>query len=731
VSETESTESEGMSQTTKILIGALVAIAVIAMCAIVAATAVVLLNRTDEVEPTAIAPATAPATDDSWARIQAAGKIVVGTSADYPPFEFYTAQGQVDGFDIALMDEIGGRLGVQVEYRDFAFDALINTLQLNEIDAAIAAISVTPERDSAIDFSNVYLVGADGILAHRDAAWSVSSVDDLAQLRVGVQRGSVYEDWLSSQLVATGKMPEGNLLAYEKAEDIVRDLREGRIDLAVMDLQPAKVAAVAGGVKLVALGLNQQQYAIALPQGAQPLKAEIDRVLTELHNEGVIAQLAQQYLDIDQLLPTPTPAATSTPGPAPDCVDGLTFVEHLTQEGDMAPGQAFAKGWRVTNSGTCTWDANYLVVHVSGDAMGGAPVPVTQQVAPGGTYDIQVNLIAPPQPGTYQAQWQMQNGQGNLFGEQLQVSINVLAGPTAPPPPTQTPVARIIFTVDRDQIKAGDCVNFFCRVDNVQEVYFYAEGEDWQGSGVAGEGTQAECPPATWAYYLRVVKLDGTVENPSITVYVEPVAGAPVIERFAVLPPAQIALGECVGIQWNVAGDVDSVAITANDRVLLDSAPASGSTQDCPAAAGTVAYGIAAVGPGGTSNGSQMIQVVEEEEPATPAPTTPPEEPTATAETPEVSPPIEVDPPVIDDFAVTPAEIEAGGSVGIAWAVSGGTDYTRILRDGVVIMDNAGLVGQAMDILDEPGTYVYQLEATNPGDESVTAEQTVTVTEAE
>jgi len=62
---------------------------------------------------------------------------------------------------------------------------------------------------------------------------------------------------------------------------------------------------------------NVQHYAIALPKGAQSLKAEMDRALAEMYNEGVVGQLAKLYLDLDlgQLLPTPTPAATSTPGP--------------------------------------------------------------------------------------------------------------------------------------------------------------------------------------------------------------------------------------------------------------------------------------------------------------------------------------------------------------------------------------------------------------------------------
>ena len=235
--ETAADEDTGMSTTAKIVIWALAAIALLAICGI---AAILIFAPPGEVEPTA----TPAAIDDSWERVKAAGRIVVGTSADYPPFEFYIGETQIDGFDIAMMDEIGRRLGVQVEYLDFAFDGLGNALQLGQIDAAIAAISITAERESVVDFSNVYLVTEDGVLAHQDSSISIGSPDDLASHRVGVQRGSVFEDWLHGELVETGKMPEGNLLVYERAGDAVRDLQEGRVDLVVMDLQPAERADV-------------------------------------------------------------------------------------------------------------------------------------------------------------------------------------------------------------------------------------------------------------------------------------------------------------------------------------------------------------------------------------------------------------------------------------------------------------------------------------------------------
>jgi ABC-type amino acid transport substrate-binding protein len=71
-------------------------------------------------KPTPAAPVV-PA-DDSWEKVRAAGKIVVGTSADYLPFEYYVAESQLDGFDIALMNEIARRMGLPPEYHNIAFD---------------------------------------------------------------------------------------------------------------------------------------------------------------------------------------------------------------------------------------------------------------------------------------------------------------------------------------------------------------------------------------------------------------------------------------------------------------------------------------------------------------------------------------------------------------------------------------------------------------------------------
>jgi ABC-type amino acid transport substrate-binding protein len=80
-------------------------------------------------EPVVLRPTPAPATPapaapvtDDWSRIKAAKSMLVASSLDNAPFDMYNEQFQPDGFDIALMSELGRRLGVQIRFKDYAFE---------------------------------------------------------------------------------------------------------------------------------------------------------------------------------------------------------------------------------------------------------------------------------------------------------------------------------------------------------------------------------------------------------------------------------------------------------------------------------------------------------------------------------------------------------------------------------------------------------------------------------
>ena len=168
----------------------------------------------------------------------------------------------------------------------------------------------------------------------------------------------------------------------------------------------------------------------------------------------MIAELQKEYLNLDpadtQPVPTPVPtlapsAPTPTFVPTPaGCVDGMRFISDLsfgdgngTFFPDVNPNQAVRKGWRIQNTGTCTWNSTYSLRFVSGTQMNGQNTAVQGNVAPGQNFDMWVDLVAPSQPGQYQGNWQMFNTRNLAFGERLRVRVEVI-GPTRVPP-TQAP----------------------------------------------------------------------------------------------------------------------------------------------------------------------------------------------------------------------------------------------------------------------------------------------------
>jgi ABC-type amino acid transport substrate-binding protein len=616
------------TQTIVLILIALVACAIITILAYIIVTTL-LPGRGGQASPTA----TPVLVDDSWQRVKSSGRLVVGIAADYPPFEYYNQANQLDGFDIALIRELGTRLGLQVVLIDIAFEGLTNAANLQQIDLAISAISVTPEREREASFSNVYYVSKDGILAKTGSPiTSITTLDQMASQRIGVQKSSVYESWLSTNLVITGKMPAANLYAYSRIDQAINDLKAGKLDLAVMDYFPAKDFAAQGGVSLVGEGLNQQRYAIETRKGATTLLEEVNKALTQLQNEGVITHLAEQHLGVkaDEIIPMPTAGPPPAPAPTltpPLCMDGMAFVADLTYPDFnmtavqlISPGTPFQKGWRLRNVGTCTWNNQYILQYVNGNnpssSMGGAPTPILGTVPPGGEYDLYVNLVSPLTPGAYQGFWSLFNPTGRAFGQRIWVGIQV---PQAQPP----------------------------------------------------------TPPSL-----------------------------PIIYRYQVLP-GQVVVGQCVGITWQVTGQVNTVQLLRNGNLIWGNAPASGTLSDCPPAIGQYTYEIVADGNGGKASDLRRVDALE----VPPGPT------------PAITPDSK---PNIQTFRVTPQTINQGECINISWLVTGNADWVRLYRNDYLIQDNVPTSGSASDCLSSPGSYTYRIQAFGGGT-MIHQDQNVTV----
>ena len=122
--------------------------------------------------------------------------------------------------------------------------------------------------------------------------------------------------------------------------------------------------------------------------------------------------------------------ATDTPSPTPagPCTNNARFVADLTvPDGtQFLPGQPIDKQWRVRNTGSCDWGADYRLVLVSGNALG-APSEVALYPARAGNEAIlELNMVAPQEPGAYTGRWQARSPTAKLFGDRIFVTIDVV-----------------------------------------------------------------------------------------------------------------------------------------------------------------------------------------------------------------------------------------------------------------------------------------------------------------
>ena len=483
--------------------------------------------------PTA-APVPTPtvSADPVWDRVSAAGRIRFGSSMDYPPFDSYDQNYLPTGFDIALARELGARLGLQIEFVDMPFETLLSAVQTGQVDSAIAAISVTEERQASVDFSSVYYSDKTSVLSRQGSGISITAPNQLATYRVGVQRGTTYEQWVKQSLIDTGLMPGDKLFAYQEPEHAVNDLKAGYVDVVVMGALPADEFISAGGVELSGESLNPQSLAIAMAKGSPTLLARVNEALNLIQTDGTMARLADQYLRISVgTSPLPTvPPSNATPQPPVAVCDSMTFVADITvPDGTyLNPGQTFDKVWRNKNTGTCTWNNSYKFVFVQGDSMGGQPQAVNGSVAPGQTYDMSIRMTAPNNPGSYAGLWQMVNGQNIPFGTRVWVEIVI----PAPPGPQPTPAAPSIeyFTGPASAVLQGEVILLswaFSTTDVVSAKLTRTNPDGtvtalFGGADVTSPGTYEDLAavPGEFTYTLSVSTEFGGTDTESILVFV-------------------------------------------------------------------------------------------------------------------------------------------------------------------------------------------------------------------
>lgn len=224
------------------------------------------------------------------------GRIIVGTSPDYPPFEYVDATtDRLAGFDVELATAIAERLGVAVEWKMMPFPSLLDALDAREVDAVIACLEVRPERLDQADFTGPYLVSRDVVLARTGSGIVLGDLSGLAAYRVGVRQRTAHAEWCRLNLVAPGLMPETNLSVFPSVAEAVAALEAGGVDVILIDEGVADLFAGSLPVEKVFSCLLPGDPAVAVRKGETRLRGRLDEIIAALREEGRVSQLAEKY----------------------------------------------------------------------------------------------------------------------------------------------------------------------------------------------------------------------------------------------------------------------------------------------------------------------------------------------------------------------------------------------------------------------------------------------------
>ena len=234
--------------------------------------------------------------DPVWARVLETGKIVVGSSPDWPPYEFYDEQGNWAGFEVELMEMVAERLNLTVEWREMGFETIIPEVRDMTIDLGVSGFSVTPERLDVIQFTMPHSITEGQIImleSRRNELniTEIHSIEELADLgiQVGVQVGTTQHDELAE------KAPDC-VVVFDDYVLALQAMKDGSIDAVYAETPVTSwwiLQAEQAGEEPIVVIYRRSYWPVAwvANKEADTLVAKINGALAELFAEGKVDEL--------------------------------------------------------------------------------------------------------------------------------------------------------------------------------------------------------------------------------------------------------------------------------------------------------------------------------------------------------------------------------------------------------------------------------------------------------
>ncbi|MDR0362794.1 MAG: basic amino acid ABC transporter substrate-binding protein [Planctomycetota bacterium] len=220
-----------------------------------------------------------------------AGEVVVGTNAEFMPFEYTDDDNNIIGYDIDVINAVGRAGGFDVRIHNQSFDTLVEGLETGKLDAVISGMTITEARREKIDFSEPYYNAAQ-VLVVQEKTPGYEKIGDIEGKVVGVQLGTTGAG------MAEEVMGENNpdLKQFRKYNEVFSELRIGRIDAIVVDLPVARAYVdKIPGIRISSPPMSEEEYGIAVRKGNAELLAKVNAGLKAIHESGEYDEITAKW----------------------------------------------------------------------------------------------------------------------------------------------------------------------------------------------------------------------------------------------------------------------------------------------------------------------------------------------------------------------------------------------------------------------------------------------------
>ncbi len=229
-------------------------------------------------------------------------KVRVGVEGAYPPFSWTDESGKLVGFDIDIAYALCKEMKVECTLVAQDWDGIIPALLAKKYDAIIASMSITPERQKKVDFTNKYYNTPAKFVRKKGSGIEITA-ESLKGKIVGVQRATTHDSFITAEFGDTVEIKR-----YGTQDEAYLDMTAGRIDLLLADsmaMNDGFLQTDAGkDYEFVGPDFTDPKYfgegaGIAIRKGEDELREMFNAAIDAIRANGVYKQINDKYFDFD------------------------------------------------------------------------------------------------------------------------------------------------------------------------------------------------------------------------------------------------------------------------------------------------------------------------------------------------------------------------------------------------------------------------------------------------